>query len=63
MFCLCAIVLWALCKGYRLMASSILMFDHVLSSEEELVEILGRPSSRVLNKVISAIDEHCASRF
>ena len=42
------------------MASSILMFDHVLSSEEELVGILGRPSHRVLNKVISAIDEHCA---
>jgi PPOX class probable FMN-dependent enzyme len=32
----------------------------VVSSEEELDGILGRPSHRVLAKVVSALDEHCA---
>lgn len=42
------------------MAPSPLTFDDVLSSSEDLVEILGRPNRRVLNKVVSALDEHCA---
>ena len=41
------------------MALSTLTFNHVVSSDEELVEILGRPSHRVLDKVVSALDEHC----
>lgn len=43
------------------MAPSPLRFQNVVSSEEELDGILGRPSHRVLDKVVSALDEHCAN--
>jgi PPOX class probable FMN-dependent enzyme len=41
------------------MVPSTLTFDHVVSSQEELVAILGRPNYRVSDKVLPALDEHC----
>lgn len=36
-------------------------FEQVISSEEELREILGHPSQRAAEKVIDHIDDHCAA--
>lgn len=36
-------------------------FEQVITTEDELREILGHPSQRVAEKVIDHIDEHCAA--
>jgi hypothetical protein len=36
-----------------------LEFSHVITSEEQLREVIGHPSHRVTKKILSALDKHC----
>ena len=40
---------------------SVHNFEQVITSEDEIREILGHPSQRAADKVIDHIDEHCAA--